>query len=131
MNAALLSSVKIACNITWSDGATDAKVSDLIASGETSGTFQIESEGMKALAQQVKPSSLEHLSALVALCRAQGRPLIDCQQNTQHLAFMGAAEMPRAEFAAAVQQLVREPDAPWRFEPVYWNALMPHSPAER
>ena len=34
MNAALLSSVKIACNITWSDEATDAKVSDLIASGE-------------------------------------------------------------------------------------------------
>ena len=34
MNAALLSSVKIACNITWSDGATDTKVSDLIASGQ-------------------------------------------------------------------------------------------------
>ena len=34
MNAALLSSVKLACNITWSDEATDAKVSDLIASGE-------------------------------------------------------------------------------------------------
>ena len=34
MNSALLSSVKIACNITWSDEATDAKVSDLIASGE-------------------------------------------------------------------------------------------------
>lgn len=34
MSAALLSSVKLACNITWSDEATDAKVSDLIASGE-------------------------------------------------------------------------------------------------
>lgn len=34
VNAALLLSVKIACNITWSDEATDAKVSDLIASGE-------------------------------------------------------------------------------------------------
>ena len=34
MDAALLSSVKLACNITWSDEATDAKVSDLIASGE-------------------------------------------------------------------------------------------------
>lgn len=34
MNATLLSSVKLACNITWSDEATDAKVSDLIASGE-------------------------------------------------------------------------------------------------
>ena len=34
VSAALLSSVKLACNITWSDEATDAKVSDLIASGE-------------------------------------------------------------------------------------------------
>ena len=34
MSAALLSSVKLACNITWSDEATDAKVSDLIASGQ-------------------------------------------------------------------------------------------------
>lgn len=34
MNAALLSSVKLACNITWNDEATDAKVSDLIASGQ-------------------------------------------------------------------------------------------------
>lgn len=34
MSAALLSSVKLACNITWSDEATDTKVSDLIASGE-------------------------------------------------------------------------------------------------
>lgn len=34
MNAALLSAVKLWCNITWSDEATDAKVSDLIASGE-------------------------------------------------------------------------------------------------
>ena len=34
VSAALLLSVKLACNITWSDEATDAKVSDLIASGE-------------------------------------------------------------------------------------------------
>ena len=34
MSAALLSAVKLWCNITWSDEATDAKVSDLIASGE-------------------------------------------------------------------------------------------------
>ena len=34
VNAALLSAVKLWCNITWSDEATDAKVSDLIASGE-------------------------------------------------------------------------------------------------
>lgn len=34
MSAALLKAVKLWCNITWSDEATDTKVSDLIASGE-------------------------------------------------------------------------------------------------
>lgn len=34
VSAALLNAVKLWCNITWSDEATDAKVSDLIASGE-------------------------------------------------------------------------------------------------
>ena len=34
VSAALLSAVKLWCNITWSDEATDTKVSDLIASGE-------------------------------------------------------------------------------------------------
>lgn len=34
MSAELLSGAKLWCNITWSDEATDAKVSALIASGE-------------------------------------------------------------------------------------------------
>lgn len=34
VSAALLKAVKLWCNITWSDEATDTKVSDLIASGE-------------------------------------------------------------------------------------------------
>ena len=34
VSATLLSAVKLWCSITWSDEATDAKVSDLIASGE-------------------------------------------------------------------------------------------------
>lgn len=34
MSAELLKAVKLWCNITWSDEATDTKVSDLIASGE-------------------------------------------------------------------------------------------------
>ena len=77
---------------------------------------------------QVTDGSKIALAALVALCRAQGLPLIDCQQNTRHLAFMGAAEMPRAEFASAVGQLVHQPPPQWRFEPVYWNTLMPPAP---
>lgn len=34
VSAALLSAVKLWCNVTWSDEATDARVSALIASGE-------------------------------------------------------------------------------------------------
>lgn len=34
VSAALLKAVKLWCNITWSDEATDTKVSDLIASGK-------------------------------------------------------------------------------------------------
>lgn len=67
------------------------------------------------------------LAALVALCRAHGMPLIDCQQNTQHLAFMGAAEMPRADFARQVATLAARPGPRWQFDPIYWNALFPPS----
>lgn len=80
---------------------------------------------------RVTDGSKVALAALVALCRTHGLPLIDCQQNTRHLAFLGAAEMPRAEFGAAVQQLARRPGPIWKFEPVYWNAVLSPSPADR
>ncbi len=38
------------------------------------------------------------LAALVAFCRAHGIALIDCQQNTRHLASLGAREIARADF---------------------------------
>lgn len=65
------------------------------------------------------------LAALVALCRRHGMPLIDCQQHTAHLAFMGASPMPRSEFAQRVRALVKVPAPAWRFEPLYWDALLP------
>ena len=68
------------------------------------------------------------LAALVAFCRAQGLPLIDCQQNTGHLTFMGAQEMPRADFADRVRALTALPAPVWQFDPVYWNAILPTSP---
>ena len=64
------------------------------------------------------------LAALVAWCRHHEVPQIDCQQNTAHLAFMGAQEMPRADFARAVAELTRRPAPPWKFDTVYWNALL-------
>ena len=67
------------------------------------------------------------LAALVGLCRYHGVEMIDCQQNTRHLASLGAEEIPRARFLAQVEQARRQPGPSWRFEPVYWDALLPPS----
>lgn len=47
----------------------DAKVYELIQSGETVGLFQIESSGMQSLNERLKPSSFEDLIAVLALYR--------------------------------------------------------------
>ncbi len=50
--------------------------------------------------------------ALVALCRQlQHRrfPLIDCQMSTPHLTHMGAEDIPRKDFLAALKTLCRQP----------------------
>jgi leucyl/phenylalanyl-tRNA--protein transferase len=64
------------------------------------------------------------LAALVALCRAKGLPMIDCQQNTRHLASLGAAEIPRAEFVAQVAALVAQASPRWKFDTLYWQQLL-------
>lgn len=69
------------------------------------------------------------LSALVAWCRQHSITRIDCQQNTRHLASMGAAEMPRSDFVAQLQRDRLRPAPAWRFDPVYWSALF--TPASR
>lgn len=64
------------------------------------------------------------LAALVAFCRAHDLPLIDCQQETQHLAFMGAAPVHRWAFLDAVRELVQlKPEPLWRFTPQLWGHL--------
>jgi leucyl/phenylalanyl-tRNA--protein transferase len=65
------------------------------------------------------------LAALVAFCRRHGIGMIDCQQNTAHLASMGAREMDRADFIHEVSISVAKPAPAWRFDPVYWGQLMP------
>jgi leucyl/phenylalanyl-tRNA---protein transferase len=67
------------------------------------------------------------LCALVALCRAQGVGIIDCQQNTAHLASLGAREMLRADFCTAVHSNAQQSPRTWRFDPIYWNQIYtPH-----
>jgi leucyl/phenylalanyl-tRNA---protein transferase len=63
------------------------------------------------------------LAALVALCKAQGVVQIDCQQNTPHLASLGACEMPREQFCQAVTRASQQPAPAWQFDPVYWSQL--------
>lgn len=77
---------------------------------------------------RVPDASKIALAGLVAFCRHNGIRLIDCQQNTRHLASLGAREIPRAEFVEHVAVQARRPPPLWRFEPVYWNALMPPKP---
>ena len=64
------------------------------------------------------------LAALVALCRHQGVELIDCQQNTRHLASLGAREIPRDTFLTHIQRATDLPALRWRFDPVYWAELL-------
>ena len=71
------------------------------------------------------------LSALVCLCRRHDVAMIDCQQNTAHLASLGAREMPRERFVAHVESVAQagrqngSPGMPlWNFEPLYWNELL-------
>ena len=64
------------------------------------------------------------LSALVAFCLAHGIELIDCQQNTRHLASLGAREIDRDTFE---RHLARTLGAPgplrWSYDVVHWAHL--------
>jgi leucyl/phenylalanyl-tRNA--protein transferase len=63
------------------------------------------------------------LASLVSVCLAHGVPIIDCQQNTRHLASLGAQEIPRTDFVAAVQQGRQRPPIDWEQQTLYWNTL--------
>lgn len=68
------------------------------------------------------------LAALVGFCRHHGIGQIDCQQNTRHLASLGAREVPRADFLAQVAQGLTQPPPEWRFQPLYWHDILPSTP---
>jgi leucyl/phenylalanyl-tRNA--protein transferase len=63
------------------------------------------------------------LASLVSVCLKHGIPAIDCQQNTRHLASLGAQEMPRADFLALVQQGCPKPPIAWAEQTLYWTEL--------
>jgi leucyl/phenylalanyl-tRNA---protein transferase len=65
------------------------------------------------------------LAGLIALCREHGVPLIDCQQNTRHLASFGAHEVSRATFEQHLGTVLPAPDVEdWTYHPALWRHLI-------
>jgi len=54
------------------------------------------------------------LAYLVTFLRRHGVSWIDCQQQTRHLASLGAHPVPRAQFIEHVRQAVNQPSPLWR-----------------
>lgn len=80
--------------------------------------------GESMFAHQTDASKIA-LSALVAFCRASAITMIDCQQNTAHLASLGAFEIGRSDFSTHLANNVNKAAPAWRFAPVYWNEILP------
>ncbi len=64
------------------------------------------------------------LAALVAFARTHDLPWIDCQQNTAHLASLGAQEVPRAEFLEWVRGAGHSTPPSWTFSPSCWHTVI-------
>ncbi len=66
----------------------------------------------------VRDASKVALAHLVLQLRRWDFPWIDCQQETAHLASLGAAPIPRAEFTTKIAELVDFASriGPWRFD---------------
>ena len=71
------------------------------------------------------------LAALVAFCRHHGIRQIDCQQNTRHLASLGAREICRALFIKRVASAIDQVAPAWNFDTLYWKKLMPSNAIPR
>lgn len=64
------------------------------------------------------------LAALVCFCRSHGIELIDCQQNTAHLARFGAREIDRTAFEQQLSHALGAPDVgDWTYDESMWNRL--------
>jgi leucyl/phenylalanyl-tRNA--protein transferase len=64
------------------------------------------------------------LAGLICFCRAHGIRLIDCQQNTSHLASLGAHEIPRPDFEHHLTLTLGEPAVTdWTYDASHWLQL--------
>lgn len=68
------------------------------------------------------------LAALVAFSRAHDMPWIDCQQETSHLASLGAQAVPRDIFCRHLRMALQQPAPHWKFDSLYWGLLKEKRP---
>ncbi|MBA4256339.1 MAG: leucyl/phenylalanyl-tRNA--protein transferase [Polaromonas sp.] len=78
----------------------------------------------ESMFSHVSNASKTALSALVAFCRTHHMPLIDCQQQTAHLASVGGTPMSRSAFEQAMGDLTPLPSPTWQFHPTMWTNLL-------
>ena len=72
------------------------------------------------------------LAALVCFCRAHDITVIDCQQQTAHLASLGARPWPRERFEAHLRDVVDLPPVgTWAYDDALWSYLDAPSGAPR
>ncbi len=73
---------------------------------------------------RVPDASKIALAALVGFCRHHGIEAIDCQQNSAHLASLGATELPRSIFLQHIRRAQSAAPVEWHFAPLYWNYIL-------
>ena len=67
---------------------------------------------------RVTDASKVALAYLVAFLRSQGVQMLDCQQETGHLASLGAVPIARRDFLEHLRQAIREPEITrWEITP--------------
>jgi leucyl/phenylalanyl-tRNA--protein transferase len=78
----------------------------------------------ESMFSRVSDASKIALAALVGFCRHHGIAQIDCQQNTAHLASLGAAEIARSLFLKRVSAGLAQAGPDWVFDGEYWQQLL-------
>lgn len=63
------------------------------------------------------------LTMLVSAALKHEVPLIDCQQNTRHLASLGAHEISRERFLDSLGRSQLLPDIDWPGQTLYWDEI--------
>lgn len=80
----------------------------------------------ESMFSRISDSSKVALVYLVRLLQQMQIRHIDCQQETQHLATMGARPMKRDDFLRLVEDAVHEPETEWHCGQIYQSGEFAH-----